>query len=294
MLLSMTGFGEARYQQDGVAIGVEIRTLNNRYLKLSVRCAEAYSSLEPQIEQVIRHVLHRGTVHVSLRVDRQPSPEDFQINTVALVSFVKQLKTLQDELGIEGEVPLGPLLAVPGVVGEGSRDGPLAIDDWPMIRPVLDQALERLQAMRADEGRSMREDLVAQCKTVETELAAIANRAPDVVTAYRDRLRERVANLLKEMDVEIDAKDLIREVSIFAERGDVAEEIVRLRSHLEQFSAALSERQSLGRKLEFLSQEMFREVNTIGSKGNDVVIAAHVVEIKGAIERIRELVQNIE
>jgi len=294
MLLSMTGFGEARYQQDGVAIGVEIRTLNNRYLKLSVRCAEAYSSLEPQIEQVIRHVLHRGTVHVSLRVDRQPSPEDFQINTVALVSFVKQLKTLQDELGIEGEVPLGPLLAVPGVVGEGSRDGPLAIDDWPMIRPVLDQALERLQAMRADEGRSMREDLVAQCKTVETELAAIANRAPDVVTAYRDRLRERVANLLKEMDVEIDAKDLIREVSIFAERGDVAEEIVRLRSHLEQFSAALNERQSLGRKLEFLSQEMFREVNTIGSKGNDVVIAAHVVEIKGAIERIRELVQNIE
>jgi len=294
MLLSMTGFGEARHQQDALAIGVEIRTLNNRYLKVSIRCAEAYSCLESQIEQVVRRALHRGTVHLALRVDRQPAPDDYRLNTTALESFIDQLRAFQQQHGIEGELPLGSLLAFPGVVGEGREAGISTAEDWPIIRPVLDQALERLQAMRTEEGRSMREDLVAQCKTIEAELQSIAGRAPGVVTAYRDRLQDRVKNLLKEMDVQVDAKDLIREVSIFAERGDIAEEIVRLHSHLEQFDAALDETQSMGRKLEFLSQEMFREINTIGSKANDVVITQHVVEIKGAIERIRELVQNIE
>lgn len=294
MLLSMTGFGEARYQQDGISISVEIRTLNNRYLKLSVRSSEAYSSLEPQVEQVIRRNLHRGTVHVQLRVDREPTREDYRINTVALECFANQLKEFQQRLGVGGELTIGSLVALPGVVSEGRAVGPSTAEDWSLIRPVLDQALARLQAMRAEEGRSMRDDLIAQCSAIQGELDAVAERAPEVVTAYRDRLRDRVANLLKDMDVEVDVKDLIREVSIFAERGDIAEEIVRLRSHLEQFTAALDEPKSLGRKLEFLSQEMFREANTIGSKASDVQIARHVVEIKGAIERIRELVQNIE
>lgn len=294
MLLSMTGFGDARYQQDGIAISVEIRTLNNRYLKLSVRSAEAHSSLEPQIEQVVRRILHRGTVHVQLRVDRQPTQEDYKINAVALASFASQLKEAQQQLGVGGELTIGALVALPGVVAEEREVATSTAEDWPLIRPVLDRALANLQAMRAEEGRSMHEDLIAQCASIQTELEAVAERAPEVVTAYRDRLRDRVSNLLKDMDVEVDVKDLIREVSIFAERGDTAEEIVRLRSHLEQFTAALDEPKSLGRKLEFLSQEMFREANTIGSKASDVVIARHVVEIKGAIERIRELVQNIE
>jgi len=294
MLLSMTGFGEAHYHGDGLAISIEVRTINSRYFKLSVKCGEGYSALEPEIENVVRQQIRRGTLQISLRVDRPKQPEDFQINTAVLASYRRQLEELHRSWNAPGHVPLEDLLTLPGVIAEDPTTAEDAEQDWPLIRQTLVAAMENLAKMRADEGRAMSEDLRQNCQVVATQLTEIEGRAPQVAESYRGRLLERLAGLLAEFDVKLGAADLIKEVSIFAERSDISEEVVRLRSHLGQFDSIMELPESSGRKLEFLTQEMFREANTIGSKANDVQISRHVIDIKAAIERIREMIQNVE
>jgi uncharacterized protein (TIGR00255 family) len=189
---------------------------------------------------------------------------------------------------------LAQVLALPGVVPEPGNVSLDLGDEWPLMEKVLEEALGRLQAMRREEGRAMAEEFLQLRDAIAGHLARIRERVPGIATAYRDRLHERVRALLAELDVQIDRSDLIKEVSIFAERSDIAEEVVRLASHLDQFQEIMNEPESPGRKLEFLTQEMFREANTIGSKAGDVDISRHVVEIKGILEKIRELVQNVE
>jgi uncharacterized protein (TIGR00255 family) len=296
MLLSMTGYGEANYEGEGLALSIELRALNNRYLKVSLRASEPYNLLEPEFEKVIRKVVRRGTVQVHLRVQREFSSGDFRINATALRSYLSQLRSLSEELELpdRGEFLFPQVLSLPGVVPE---PGALALDieeEWPIVEQALTRALGRLQSMRQEEGKAMAQELLQLRDTVAGQLAAIRELAPGVVVTYRDRLLERVRGLLAELDVEIDRSDLIKEVSVFAERSDIAEEVVRLASHLDQFKEVMNEPESAGRKLEFLGQEMFREANTIGSKASDVAISRHVVEIKAALEKVRELVQNIE
>jgi len=189
---------------------------------------------------------------------------------------------------------LAQVLALPGVVPEPSSSSFRVEEEWPILEQVLDKSLAKLQAMRQEEGRAMAQEMLQMRDHIGRELEQIRVRVPQVATSYRDRLLERVKSLLHELDVKIDRSDLIKEVSIFAERTDIAEEVVRLASHLDQFQEILKEPESAGRKLEFLTQEMFREANTIGSKASDVDISRHVVEIKGTLEKIRELVQNVE
>jgi uncharacterized protein (TIGR00255 family) len=191
-------------------------------------------------------------------------------------------------------VGLGAVLALPGVVTEPAASWADAAGDWPLVEQALLDALARLETMRAEEGRAMAIDLRANGAAISAQLAEIERRAPQVVESFRARLGERLKKSLAEFDVHLDAADLIREVSIYAERSDISEEVVRLRSHLEQFDAMLEAAESSGRKLEFLTQEMFREANTIGSKAADLDIARSVIEIKAAIERIREMIQNVE
>jgi uncharacterized protein (TIGR00255 family) len=290
----MTGFGEAHYQGDGLTISIEVRTINSRYFKLSMKCGEGYSALEPEIENVVRQQIRRGTLQVSLRVDRPKQPEDFQINTAVLASYRRQLEELHRSWNAPGHVPLEELLMLPGVIAEDPTTAEDAGQDWPLIRETLVAAMDNLAKMRADEGQAMADDLRQNCRIVAARLAEIDQRAPQVSQSYRGRLLERLAGLLGEFDVKIAAADLIREVSIFAERSDISEETVRLKSHLEQFDSIMALPESSGRKLEFLTQEMFREANTIGSKANDVQISRHVIDIKAAIERIREMIQNVE
>ena len=292
----MTGYGEARYQSDSLTLGIELRALNNRYLKVSLRAAEPYNLLEPEFEKVIRRTVRRGTVQVHLRCDRQYAPGDFRINLTALRSYLQQLRGLAEEMGLSaGAGAVVPhLLALPGVAAEPG-DVAFHLDkEWPLIERVLQEALGRLQAMRQEEGRAMGQEFLQLRQAIADRLDQIRQRMPGVAAAYRDRLFERVRNLLAEHDVALDRSDLIKEVSIFAERSDIAEEVVRLASHLDQFRDIMNEPESPGRKLEFLTQEMFREANTIGSKAGDVEISRHVVEIKGVLEKIRELVQNVE
>jgi uncharacterized protein (TIGR00255 family) len=292
----MTGYGEASYQSDTLTLAIEVRALNNRYLKVSLRAAEPYNLLEPEFEKVIRRTIRRGTVQVHLRLNRQFSPGDFHINAAALRSYLAQLRSLSEELELpdRGEFLLTQALSLPGVVPEPGNAALDLEEEWPLVEEVLTQALGRLQTMRQEEGQAMAREFLQLRDTIARQLASIRELAPGVVVSYRDRLLERVRSLLSELDVQIDRSDLIKEVSVFADRSDIAEEVVRLASHLDQFQEVMNEPESAGRKLEFLSQEMFREANTIGSKASDVAISRHVVEIKAALEKIRELVQNIE
>jgi uncharacterized protein (TIGR00255 family) len=231
-----------------------------------------------------------------LRCQRKVSPQDFQINAVALRSYLDQLNAVCQELSLpdQGASLLSQALTLPGVVPEAATSGFRMDEEWPVLERVLQQALDRLQAMRLEEGRAMAQELLQYRDQIGAELEHIRQRTPQVTVLYRDRLLDRVRDLLSELDVKIDRSDLIKEVSVFAERSDVAEEVMRLTSHLDQFQEVFKEPESAGRKLEFLTQEMGREANTIGSKAGDVEISRRVVEIKSTLEKIRELVQNIE
>jgi len=292
----MTGYGEARYQSDDVNASIELRALNNRYLKVSLRATDPYQLLEPEFEKVIRRVVRRGTLQVHLRLERQAALQDYRINVVALRSYLDQVRAATEQLGLgeHAQALLGQVLALPGVVPEPGQSTSHLQDDWPVLEKVLSDALDKLQLMRQEEGRAMADELLTHRDTIAAHLDNIRVRRPQLSVLFRDRVLERVQGLLGELDVKIDRSDLIKEVSVFAERSDIAEEVVRLASHLEQFQLMLNEPESPGRKLEFLTQEMFREVNTIGSKASDVEISREVVEIKGTLEKIRELVQNVE
>jgi uncharacterized protein (TIGR00255 family) len=290
----MTGYGEAHRQANGVTVAVEVRTINSRYFKLAIRCAEGYNALESEIEAIVRQQIKRGTLQVNLRVDRPRSPDQFHVNAAVLDAYHQQLESVRRRWPSQPEVPLGQMLLLPGVIDEGLAAGTAATEDWPVISETLLAALANLARMRGDEGQAMAADLRVNAGTIARELASVALRAPLVVDAYRARLHERVGTLLAEYQVSLQPGDLIREVSLFADRSDISEEIVRLQSHLEQFESTIAAEESAGRKLEFLVQEMFREVNTIGSKSNDVQIARHVIEMKAAIEKIREMIQNVE
>ncbi|HMP02823.1 MAG TPA: YicC family protein [Gemmatales bacterium] len=294
MLLSMTGYGDARWESEHLRVAVELRAVNNRYLKVSVRCPDAYGALEGEIEKRLRQTLRRGTVTVHLSVRRLGAPGPQRLNLAAVRGYVEQLQSLERELALPPAPLLGSVLALPGVVEDDDTAGPDAAADWPAIAPVLDAALAKLQRMRQDEGQAMERELLRQIDTLAAALAAVSDQAPQVVSAWRGRLEERVGQLLAERGLEFDPALLVREVAVFAERSDVREEIVRLGSHLDQFRAACTAAESPGRRLDFLVQEMNREVNTIGSKCNDVTLARHVVEMKSGIEQMRELIQNVE
>jgi len=290
----MTGFGDARFQDERLSVSVEVRAVNNRYLKVATKCPEAYATLEAEIERIVRESISRGTVNVAIRVDRLWGSDEYVINQVALKSFWAQLQSAARELVAPPPVDLAQLLVVPGVVSDESRRSADVQADGQIIRRLLAEALAKLQTFRIDEGRSMASELAQNAAQVGECLKQVMALAPQVVAEYRAKMLERVRQLLADSGVTLTETDLIREVSIFSDRSDINEEITRLRSHLEQFESFIREPASTGRKLDFLSQEMNREVNTIGSKANNVAIAHSVVEMKAAIEKMREILQNVE
>ncbi|MBX3438855.1 MAG: YicC family protein [Planctomycetaceae bacterium] len=294
MLLSMTGYGDAREQDGARLVTAEVRTVNNRYLKVSIRCPDAYAAKESEIERLVRLVIARGTVNITLRVDSVTSTGRYHIDHDVLQSYWEQVVAITDEMHLTPPNSLTEFLELPGVVVEHDDGEADAEVDWPLLERTLTQAIAQLNEFRRREGASMQRELAHHCALVAGRLDQVAERAPAVIVQYRDKLKDRVSQLLRDTGVSIKEDDLIREVSVFADRCDINEEIARLRSHLVQFGECLDEPESAGRKLEFLCQEMFREVNTIGSKSNDVTIAHAVVDMKGTVEKLRELVQNVE
>ena len=285
----MTGFGAGALQTERLAVSVEVKSVNNRYLKVLVRTPESHAALETPIERRIRESLSRGTVTVAVRIALLSGEQPYRINEPVVRAYMRQLTPLG---GREQDL-LAAVLSLPGVVEEGRSPDDVQ-DDWATVETALSRALERLEQMRLAEGLAMQEELRSLVQALLTHVGEIERRAPETVASYRDRLIERVRSLLADQGANVEASDLIREVSIFAERTDVAEETARLRSHAGQFEETLSQDESNGRKLEFLAQEMFRECNTIGAKSGDVEISAHSLEMKSLVERIRELVANVE
>lgn len=294
MLLSMTGHGEGRSQREDLTVSVEIRTVNSRYFKLSLRSTEQLGGLESRVEAAVRKQVKRGTVQVNARFERSTTADAYQLNDRVLQSYYLQLQKMRQELKIESPLALESLVTLPGVIQDQAGNRTSLEEDWPIFAEALQAAIDSLNKMRSDEGDAMAADLTANCTVVRQELQSIEREAPTVAATYRTRLTEKLNHLLAQHDMEIAASDVLREVGLFAERSDISEETVRLNSHLDQFQKIMTSGESNGRKLDFVTQEMFRETNTIGSKANNATIANHVVEIKSAIERIREMVQNVE
>jgi uncharacterized protein (TIGR00255 family) len=298
MLLSMTGFGEARGQDDRWVVRAEVRSVNNRHLKLTTKLSDAVAPMEPEIDRLVRERVRRGTVQLSIRVEMPPKAGDYRLNKTALESYRSQLTEWLAGTPAPPDF-LSALVGLPGVV-ETSRNAPAEETDpaeaWESVSKILREALDQFQASRAREGKAMQAELLAMGRAIEGHVEKVAARVPEVVQGFRTRLLERVQNLVTEFGVSIQPSDLIREVAIFAERGDIAEEITRLKAHLEQYSevVAADAGEPAGRKLEFIVQEMGRETNTMGSKSNDIAISREVVEIKGLMEKIRELILNVE
>jgi uncharacterized protein (TIGR00255 family) len=290
----MTGFGEARKQTGQMSIAIEVRTINSRHFKLNYRASDGYAALEPEVEAATREIIRRGTVQVNLRVDRSSVADDYRINTDVLDNYRRQLE--QYAAGNKLNTSLDPqaLLTLPGVIIEKSRSDEDPHEDWPTIEPVVKEALAAMSKMRAEEGVALAADLAHNGRRILEHLDGISKRQPEVTQSYQTRLTTRVQQALSELNVTVEPADLLRELALFADRSDISEEIVRLRSHLQQYEAALMLPESSGRKLEFIAQEMGREINTIGSKANDAEISHLVVEIKTALERIREQIQNVE
>jgi uncharacterized protein (TIGR00255 family) len=288
MLLSMTGHGEAVVQTDTAQVQVEIRTVNNRFLKLNLN-SDLDAAAQAQVEALIKKEIARGSV--SLRIKTQVSgDEPYRLNEPLLRSYWLQLTEIA---GSSQAVNVESLLVLPGVVEDLSKSHD-AEAIWPVVKTAVEQAVESLNEMRTREGAAMLRDMQTNCAQIAEQLTKIREMAPAVVENYAKRITDRINGLLEKYDVSVEASDVVREVGIFAERCDFSEETVRLESHLEQFDSILNLPESNGRKLDFLVQEMLRETNTIGSKANNATIATYVVEIKTAIERIREMVQNVE
>ena len=288
MLLSMTGQGSATLTADGTTVTVEIRAVNNRHLKINLRCPDSLITLESVIEKSIRSVVGRGTVNVNIKVEKHSRAGDFSIDLDLLTSYRQQLQT-----ETIADVSTDTLLSLPGVVT--SKSGADNSDaSRSLILRVVEEALFQFNQMRVTEGEALSSDLDLQIERLTALIVEIRQHAPLVIQRYSARLTEKLNQLLQQHNVTLSDSDLAREIGIFADRCDITEEVVRLDSHLKQFRDVMESQISQGRKLDFITQELFREINTIGSKANDASIANCVVESKTVVERIREQVQNCE
>lgn len=289
MLLSMTGHGEAMVEDQAMQVQAEIRTVNNRFLKIHIS-ADLDAKRQSLVENLIKKHLNRGSVSVRIKTQSLDSEGGYRLNAAQVRGYWLQLSEIAEG---SQSINVESVLHLPGVV----EDATMHDQDekvWDVVEQALTQAIEKLTEMRRHEGQAMLADLKSNAEVVASELESIKKLAPTVVENYSQRMTERINGLLQKYDLSIQPGDVVREVGVFAERCDFSEETVRLDSHLKQFHEILAQPESNGRKLDFLVQEMLRETNTIGSKANDAVIAGHVVEIKTAIERIREMVQNVE
>ncbi len=294
MILSMTGFGAAELNEAASCYAVEVRSLNHRYLKLSLKLPDYLQFAEPTVEKLLRQRLARGSVTCTVRFRSDNGDEQAALNTTVLQSYLDQMAGVRLPDGVAATVDLGVVATLPGVCQGPDTDEEAKKRRLGAIEKATALAIDALLDMRQNEGLALRSDMMASCEKVRTHLAAIAARTPVVVDEYHDRLRTRVGNLMQKGGFELEAEGLMREVAIYAERCDISEEVTRLGVHLDQFAELCDRSEPVGRTLDFLSQELLREANTIASKSNDAEIARSVVEIKGLIDRLKEQVQNVE
>lgn len=293
MIVSMTGFGDATAEHEGTHYAVEVRSLNNRFFKSTIKLPDHVSGLEPELESMLREKLGRGSITFILKLRSDSAEAAYHINVPALRSYLDQLKGI-DGLSQFVQIDLAGLLQLPGVTQEPRDETDEIAQHGDTIRKIAAKAIDKLDVMRRKEGQTLFQELMKHIGVIDENLSQIRDRAPMVVQDYQRRLLQRINQLLNGADLKVSEPDVLKEVAMFAERADIAEEIQRLSMHCKAFEQACQTGEHAGRKLDFIAQEMLREANTIGSKANDGTIARHIVEIKGAIDRLKEQVQNVE
>ena len=292
MVKSMTGYG--RYQQtvSGLDIQVEIKSVNHRYYECSTRTPRAYGFLDEKLKSYLQTRIARGKVDVSVFIEATETPDfEVSVNRVAAEATLKALRELRDTYDLRDDISVMALARQPDVLQVHTA----ALDEetvWDAVRSVADQALAQFVKMRETEGAKLRDDVLSRVETILKAVAVVEEKNPQTVQAHMEKVTARMRDLLGSATV--DENRLLNEAALFADKIAVAEETVRLRSHIDQLRAMLASDESVGRKLDFLVQEMNREANTIGSKAQDVELARTVVDIKAEIEKIREQIQNIE
>ena len=292
MISSMTGYGAGESDRAGVRTVAELRSVNGRFCDIAVRLPRSLGSLEGRVRAYVQEHVTRGNVSVSIRCDDgETGAHGVRIDVEAGKKYCDALRNLKEQLGVSGDVSLDMVASFPGLVTPENEEVDPA-ERWTGMEAALVKALAAFKDMKRSEGRALETDLRTRIEAILAILRAIEGRAPDRVIEYRERLNNRLVDLLDEPRV--DPQRVAAEITLLAERIDVTEECVRLKAHCDAFMEALDADGSPGRRLNFLIQEMNREINTIGSKGNDTEISHSVIQAKEELEKVREQVQNIE
>jgi uncharacterized protein (TIGR00255 family) len=289
---SMTGYGRSEVRRAHLALTVEARSVNHRYLDIALRYPRLYTPLEARMKQRVSTYFTRGRIDITLAPQESADTRrSLSLDHTLAQQYYDALQRLQASLGLPGTIDLNMVASLRDVfkVEEASAD---VENDWDIIAEGLDAALQALHTMRQQEGEVLSRDFYLRLQAMAQQIERIRQRVPQVVVEYRQRLEQRVKELFAQF--ELDPNRVAQEAILFAERADITEELTRLEAHMQACTPLLSSSEAVGRKIEFLVQEMHREVNTIGSKSNDTVIAHSVVDMKSELERMREQIQNIE
>ncbi|HVF45995.1 MAG TPA: YicC/YloC family endoribonuclease [Pyrinomonadaceae bacterium] len=290
---SMTGFGRASASENDSSITVELKTVNNRYLDVNLRLPGELQSLESTLKKMIGDRLSRGRVEVNLQYDRGDKVQ-FELNRPLIAGFLAAMTEMRDEFSLAGEPDINVIARLPNVViakkEEPEPEFLIAIGN------VVTLALDELEHMRGKEGGMLETEIISRLAEIENRIPTIENEAANVAEEYRLKLTKRIADLLTRSDsqIDIDNARLAQEVAFLADRLDISEEIARLKNHIEHFRDILRDERDVGKRLDFLTQELNREANTIASKTNNMTVKENALAIKSEIEKIREQVQNVE
>ena len=292
MVRSMTGFGRAKYSEGGLNITVEFKSVNHRYFEFASRLPKGYMFLDEKLKSFCQQNISRGKVEAAVIIeDNSEGAASVELNTAYAGAYLAAVKDMSRRYGIKNDVKMSSLVANPELFTVKKQ----ALSEETVTVAVLKTAEEAMQSfisMREAEGKRLKNDVKSRTDFILEKVAFVDERSPETVKAYREKLEQKIKELIG--DVQVDEQRLLTETAIFADKVAVAEETVRLKSHIKQFCSLLDSDEPIGRKLDFIVQEMNREANTIGSKAQDIEIAHTVVDIKSEIEKIREQIQNIE
>ncbi len=292
MIKSMTGYGRAQTVVDGMNITVEIKSVNHRYFEFSSKLPRSYGFLDEKLKSFYMNCLVRGKMECYVSIETVEEPDVIiAVNKPLVESYLAAYKEIADDYNLENDIKVSDIVKVSDILSIRKQ----AADEdriWAAVKVVAEQALERFVEMRKVEGERLKADVSSRLDTIIGCVAFVEERSPETVKEYNEKLLARLREMLE--DTHIDEQRILTEAAIFADKVAVAEETVRLRSHIDQMRSFLEADEATGKKMDFLVQEMNREANTIGSKANDVAIARKVVDIKAEIEKIREQIQNIE
>ena len=293
MAISMTGFGRGEYKDDNYQFLVECKTINHKYADINIRLPRKLSFLEDKARILVKDYIKRGRVDLYIKLDLLGSEDvNLKFDEELATQYVSILKKIKDKFDLVDDISVMNIAKFPDVIKTEEKE-----DDedklWSMLKVALENALLKLKEMRSEEGKKLAEDIQNRCDLLKNYIEDIEKYSYNVVIDYKEKLKNRISDMLEDPSI-IDESRLAQEVAIYADKSSITEEIVRFKSHIEQLKNTVVKNESIGRKIDFLIQEMNRETNTIGSKSSDLNITNLVVEVKSELEKIREQIQNIE